>query len=66
MVTQEQLDKAYELGYRQAILEFRLRLPNKPSKLGHGSDMHIRAPRIRRKLRRLINIFKKGRKPKWG
>ena len=66
MVTQEQLERAYEQGYRQAILEFRLRLPNKPSKLGKASDLHIKAPKIRRKLRSIANMFKKRHKPKWG
>ena len=66
MVTQEQLEHAYEQGYRQAILEFRLRLPNKPSKLGKTHDLHIKAPRIRRKLKKIANMFKSKRKPKWG
>ena len=66
MITQEQIDHAYEQGYRQALLEFRLRLPNKPSKLSSSHDLHIRAPRISRKLKRLVNIFKKTHKPKWG
>ena len=54
---------------KQAVLEytqFRLRLPNKPSQLGKSNnDFHIRAPQIRRRLRRLINIFgKKSRRKK--
>ncbi len=66
MVTQEQLEMAYEKGYRQAILEFRLRLPNKPSKIGKTIDMHIKAPRIKRKLKKIANMFKRNHKPKWG
>jgi len=66
MVTQEQLEQAYEQGYRKALLEFRFRLPNKPSKLKKSLDLHIRAPRIRRKLKKIANMFKKTRKPKWG
>ena len=59
MVTKEQLQQAYNEGYQQAIHEIRLRLPNKPSKIGkRTNDFHIRAPQIRRRLRRLVNIFK--------
>ena len=67
MVTNEELKKAYMEGYQQAILEFRFRLPNKPSKITKDfSDKHIRAPQIRRKLRSIANMIKKKkRKSGW-